>query len=69
MNKRIKKKKEQQRLAWTIRELVTEAQREEAQKQALIRRFVDAYDNGNRPFPACHLENKTLKEVVHLSKP
>ena len=43
MNKRIKKKKEQQRLAWTIRELVAEAQREEARKQALIRRFVDAY--------------------------
>lgn len=47
MNKRIKKKKEQQRLAWTIRELVAEAQREEARKQALIRRFIDAYGRYN----------------------
>lgn len=43
MNKRIKKKKGQQRLAWTIRELVTEAQREKERKQTLVRRFVDAY--------------------------
>ena len=43
MNKRIRKKKEQQRLAWTIRELVAEAQREEERGQALTRRFVNAY--------------------------
>ena len=43
MNKRIRKKKEQQRLAWTIRELVAEARREEERKQAVIRRFVAAY--------------------------
>lgn len=43
MNKRIRKKKEQQRLAWTIRELVAEARRQEERRQAVIRRFVDAY--------------------------
>ena len=47
MNKRIRKKKEQQRLAWTIRELVAEARREEEQRQAVIRRFVDAYGRYN----------------------
>ncbi len=40
MNKRIRKKKDQQLLAWTIRELVAESQRQEEQRQAAIRQFV-----------------------------
>lgn len=45
MKKRIRKKREQQRLARTIRELVAEVQREEERGQVLVRRFVDAYGN------------------------
>lgn len=43
MNKRIRKKKEKQRLAWTIRELVTETLRQEERRFASIQRIVDAY--------------------------
>ena len=43
MNKRIRKKKEKQRLALTIRELVTETLRQEEQRFAAIQRIVDAY--------------------------
>lgn len=43
MNKRIRKKKEKQQLAWTIRELVTETLRQEERRFSAIRRVVDAY--------------------------
>lgn len=43
MNKRIRKKKEKQQLAWTIRELVTETLRQEERRFASIQRIVDAY--------------------------
>lgn len=43
MNNRIRKKKEKQRLAWTIRELVTETLQQEERRFASIQRIVDAY--------------------------
>lgn len=43
MNKRIRKKKDKQQLAWTIRELVAIAEEREQKKQAAIKRIVDAY--------------------------
>lgn len=43
MNKRIRMKKEKQRLAWTIRELVTETLRQEERRFASIQRIVDTY--------------------------
>ena len=37
MNKRIRKKKDKQQLAWTIRELVAIAEEREQKKQAAIK--------------------------------
>lgn len=43
MNKRIRKKKDKQQLAWAIRGLVAIAEEREQRKQAAIKRIVDAY--------------------------
>ena len=43
MNKRIRKKKDKQQLAWAIRGLVAIAEEREQRKQTAIKRIVDAY--------------------------
>ena len=43
MNKRIRKKKDKQQLAWAIRGLAVIAEEREQRKQAAIKRIVDTY--------------------------
>lgn len=43
MNKRIREKKEKQKLIKALNELVAESRRQEERRQAAIQRAVDAY--------------------------